>query len=202
MATLQPPDLLPPALPEEPVVPLSVPQYQAMIAAGILPADNRVELLEGWLVRKMGQNPPHAVCTGLLVDALPALLPAGFHLREQKPITLADSEPEPDLCVARGSRRDYLTRHPGANEAPLVIEVADASLQWDKRLKRRVYARAGIPVYWIVNLVDEVVEVYTQPAGTTQADYQQQQDFVAGASVPVTLDGATVGQIAVGAPLP
>src|SRR5262249_54786957 len=91
----------------------TVEQYQRMIDAGVFPSGDRVELLEGWLVKKMTQHPPHAVALDCTHAALRALLPEGWWLREQKPIRTPDSRPEPDLVVVRGPARDYRQGHPG-----------------------------------------------------------------------------------------
>ena len=92
------------------------------------------------------------VATGCLLDLLPRVLPAGWFLNVQDPITTPESLPEPDAAVIRGSRRDYRERRPMAADVGLIIEVADTSLAQDRGTKKRVYARVGIPVYWIVNL--------------------------------------------------
>jgi len=110
---------------------LSVAQYHEMIRAGILAEDDPVELLDGCLVQKIIKNPPHCLATGLVRDALEKALPEGWHVKSQDPITLAASEPEPDVTVVRGSRRDYADRHPGPADVALVVEVADTGLQRD-----------------------------------------------------------------------
>src|SRR4051812_36814523 len=130
---------------------LSVDQYHAMIRAGILTEDDPAELLEGVLVQKMPKNPAHVLAKLLLVEALRKILPAGWFVNDQDPVTTRDSEPEPDVAVSRGSPRDYPTRHPGPKDTPLVVEIADSSLRRDRGLKKRLYARARIPEYWIVN---------------------------------------------------
>ena len=91
------PPLAPPAPPPEPIWRLSVAQYHEMMNTGILDEDDPVELLEGWLIPKMPKNPPHMVTKGLASDALARLLPPGWHVNEQEPITTEDSEPDPDV---------------------------------------------------------------------------------------------------------
>jgi Uma2 family endonuclease len=95
--------------------------------AGILTSDDRVELLEGLLVTQMNKTPAHTLATALLREELAALLPAGWYVRSQDPITLAASEPEPDLAVVRGTPRDYRDRHPGPGDVAVVVEIADAA---------------------------------------------------------------------------
>jgi Uma2 family endonuclease len=176
----------------------SVDQYHAMIRAGILTEDDPVELLEGWLVTKMPKNPPHSVVTQLTREALARILPSGWYVDAQEPITTADSEPEPDVVVVRGDRRQYLNRHPGPQDVALVIEVADSTLQRDRSLKKRLYAAAGIPVYWIVNLLDGQIEVYTNPSGPgEQPDYHQQQNYGPADAVPMMIEGREVGRLTV-----
>jgi Uma2 family endonuclease len=180
----------------------SVEQFQRMTGLGILTPDDRAELLEGWIVQKMTQHPPHAVAIDLVHDALRPLLPQGWRVRDQKPILLADSLPEPDLTVVRGPLGRYLDQHPRPRDVAVVIEVADSSLDEDRVRKGRVYARARLPLYWIINLVDEQVEVYSRPkAGKTPA-YQDRRDYLADGSVPLVLDGQEVGQVPVARMIP
>jgi Uma2 family endonuclease len=190
-------------VPDVPIYRLTVEQYHAIARAGILDEDAPVELLEGWLVQKMTQNPPHVLAVGLLQDALVARVPGDWHVRAGNPVTTADSEPEPDLAVIRGSRRDYRDRHPGPRDAALVVEVADTSLRQDRGRKKRIYARAGIAVYWIVNLSTRQIEVYTGPARTAKrSDYRQRRDCGPDESVSITLDGLEVGSLHVADLLP
>ena len=161
-------------LPIMPIWRLSVEQYHRMIRFGILTDDDPVELLAGWLITKMPKNPPHRLSTQLTREAIARLLPPGWYADAQKPITTDDSEPEPDVVVVRGERRDYRDHHLRERDVTLVVEVADTTLQRDRTLKKRLDARAGIPTYWIVNLADNRLEVYTEPAGAAeQADYRQ-----------------------------
>jgi Uma2 family endonuclease len=182
---------------------LSVDQYHEMIRAGVLKHDDRVELLEGYLVLKMTKNSPHIVATELLQDALARLVPAGWYLSMQNPVTTSDSEPEPDAKVVRGQPRDYLNRRVGPKDTALVIEVADASLAEDRTTKKRIYARAAISTYWIVNLPERRVEVYGDPTGSSdRPDYRQHQDYRPGDQIPVVIDEREVGRISVDDLLP
>jgi Uma2 family endonuclease len=191
------------AIPTELIYRLSVEQYHAMADHGILGEDDPVELLEGWLVQKMTKHPPHSLCTRRTRRALERVLPTGWYVDSQEPITLADSEPEPDVLVIRGEIDDYPDRHPGPNEVPLVVEVAETSLRSDREMKQRVYARALIPVYWIANLIESKFEVYTDPTGPAeQPHYRQRQEFGPADEIPVVLDGVEVGRIPIGNMLP
>ena len=191
------------AIPNDLILRLRIEQYHAIIQAGILTDDDSVELLEGWLVFKMPKNPPHRATTHLLRTALENILPAGWYVDSQEPITLSNSEPEPDIVVVRGDTRQYLDRHPGAEDIALIIEVSDTTLQRDRTVKKRIYARAGISIYWIVNLVEEQVEVYSQPlVEVEQPDYSQRLDFARSAVIPIIIEGIEIGVIAVDALLP
>ena len=189
--------------PPVPVRRFTVAEYHRMIDADVFDGDERFELLEGWIVPKMMRNPPHDVTLVLVRDTLLSRLPDGWHVRDQSAITTDDSEPEPDLAVVRGAARDYIGRHPGPRDIAVVIEVADSTLAQDRGFKGRLYARAGIPIYWIINLVDARVEVYTDPTGPDAAPgYRGHQEYGLGGSVPMVIDGQEVGQVAVRELLP
>lgn len=176
----------------------TVDEYHQMIRAGILTDGEPIELLEGWMVKKMSHGTPHDNAMDAIEAILPTLVPSDWFVRCQRAITLSDSEPEPDYVIVRGPRGRYRDSHPTPAEIGLVIEFAASSLRIDRTGKARIYARAGIPVYWVVNVVDKVVEVYTQPSGPSNAPaYAQRQDYPVGTDVPVVLDGNTVGTIAV-----
>lgn len=178
-------------IPEFPVRRFTVEEYHRLIDDGFFADDERFELLEGWITPKMTRNPPHDVAIGLIQDQLQARLPAGWHLRVQMALTTIESEPEPDLLVVRGSRRDYLKRHPGPGDVALVIEVADSSLDRDRVLKARIYARAGIPHYWVVNLATSRVEVYSHPTGPLiqgEPSYQDRADVDATGELGLWID--------------
>ena len=102
------------------------------------------------------------------------------------------------VTIVRGETRQYLDRHPGPQDVALVVEVADSSLQRDRSLKKRLYAEARIPVYWIVNLLANQIEVYSEPSGPhEQPDYQQQQIYGLADTVPVVIEGSEVGRLLV-----
>lgn len=180
----------------------SVDQYERMIDAGVLTSGDRVELIEGVVVQKMTQHPPHAVAIDYARDALLPLLPDDWRLREQKPIKLSDSEPEPDLVIVRGPLRHYERRHPRPADIAVVIEVADTTLETDRRDKGRMYARARIPVYWIINLNDRCVEVYTEPRGGKSPVYRRRSDYDSDGQVALVIQDDEVGKISVSDLLP
>jgi Uma2 family endonuclease len=124
-------------------------------------------------------------------------------LTSQEPVTLADSEPEPDVMVVRGNRRQFIRRHPRPEEVALVLEGADATLKRDRGTKKRIYARGGIPVYWLIDLIDMRIEVYTHPTGpTSKPDYLTQQVYYPGDELAFVLAGEEVATIRVESLLP
>jgi Uma2 family endonuclease len=138
-------------------------EYERAGQLGLFRPDERLELIDGEIVEKMTpQNTPHSVGIRLCELALREPFRVGHDVRCQLPLGLGDdSEPEPDIAVVVGAPRDYLDAHPAT--AVLVIEVADTSLSIDRSVKSHLYARAGIPEYWILNLTDRTLEVHRQP---------------------------------------
>jgi Uma2 family endonuclease len=186
-----------PAVPPVPVRRFTVDEYHRMGQAGILGEDENVELLEGWIVPKMMRNPPHdAYVSWINNRVLGSRLPAGWCCRPQGALTIGPSEPEPDIAVVRGGELDYATRHPGPADSALVVEVADSSLERDRTFKAAIYARASVPVYWIINLVDRQVEVYTDPTGPDPGPaYRTRRIYRPGDLVPFVVDGRELGPI-------
>jgi Uma2 family endonuclease len=185
-----------PAMPPPPDLPLyrfSVEQYHQMIRAGVLREGERAELLEGWIVAKMTRNPPHDSTLTRLYPLLLRSLSDNWVVRVQCALTIRQSEPEPDVAVVRGPDSRYNTRHPGPQDTALVIEVADTSLDEDRGIKLRTYARSRIGLYWIVNLPAAQVEVYSDPRGGRTPSYRRRQDYGASGSVPLVLGGQDFG---------
>jgi hypothetical protein len=188
--------------PAFPVRPFSVAEYHRLAEAGVLAEDEPVELLEGWIVPMMMRNPSHDATIELVEAALRSRLPNGWRVRVQSAVTTADSEPEPDAAVVRGAIRDYLDHHPAPADVALVVEVAESSLERDRQ-KLRLYARAGVPICWIVNLVDSRVEVYSEPnAEKAVPAYRQQATYAAGDRVPLVVDAEPIATIPAGELLP
>ncbi len=178
----------------------TVDQYHRMGELGILEDDARVELLEGMIVKTSPIGPPHTYTTQIAHDLIAAGLPSGWTVRMQSPITFERSEPEPDLAVVRGRHADYKRRHPQPAEVGLLIETSDSSLALDRTEKGPIYAGAQIPCYWVINLLDRQVEVYSEPIPATDArpaHYAQQVMFGENDKAPLILDGRTVLLIAV-----
>jgi len=186
------------SVPTEPIFRLSVQQYHDMIQAGILTADDPVELLEGWLVPKMPKNPPHRVTTELAAEALRSVVPPGWYVTNQEPVTTSTSEPEPDISVVQGRPRDYTDRHPGPEHLAMVVEISDSSISRDRGIKRRAYARAGVPIYWIIDVTERRVEIHTHPTGPAeQPTYASVQHYSVDEMLPVLIGDREVGRIAV-----
>jgi len=178
---------------------ITVDEYEQLADVGVL-KDRRVELINGWLVRKMTTKPPHVIAVDAAREAIAGFLPPGWWLREEKPVRIPDfDEPEPDVSVVRGSRRDYRTRHPGPGDIEFLIEVSDTSLSWDRGEKLSAYARAGVPNYWILNLVDRQLEIYSDP---TPTGYQNREVLGPADRGRVVIDSAELGAIAVADLLP
>jgi Uma2 family endonuclease len=183
-----------------PVRRFTVDEYHRMIETGILSENDRVELLDGWILEMSPIGPPHATCVSLVCAALQERVPQGAVIRAQSPITLPNSEPEPDVVVADGSIRDYAEHHPSAVEIALVVEVADSTLDFDRRQKRIEYARAGIREYWIVNLIDRQLEVFRDPAPS--GDYTIREIIDADGTIKWLVSGAASIALAVADLLP
>ena len=137
-------------------------EYERLIEIGVFYPGEPIELLGGELMVSEPQGSAHYTAIGLVEDALRAALGPGWLVRSQGPIALTDdSEPEPDVAVTRGSRRDYVREHPAL--PALVVEVAESSLSLDRERKGSLYARAGVADYWILNLVERILEIYREP---------------------------------------
>jgi Uma2 family endonuclease len=140
------------------VSPLSVAEYHRL--GEFNGNGRRIELIRGIVIEKMSKSPLHSSIAKRLYDRIAALLPRGLVVRREDPITLADSEPEPDIAIVRGSEADFFQAHPAT--AKLVVEVAVSSPELD-RASVSLYAEAGVAEYWIVLGQERQVEVYRQP---------------------------------------
>lgn len=137
-------------------------EYERLVDLGAFGPEERLELIGGQLVVREPQGRPHATGIRLVARALRAVFGPDWNIEAHLPVALdEESEPEPDLAVVTGGPRDYIASHPTHPE--LVVEVALASLALDRGEKASLYARAGVADYWILNLVDNVLEVYREP---------------------------------------
>jgi Uma2 family endonuclease len=143
----------------------TVEEYFALIDQGVLSPDDRVELLEGVIVAMPPSNPPHASVVARVTRALSRTAGDRAAVRCQLPLVLGrHGVPDPDVAVVEPREDDYFTTHP--RTALLVVEVADSSLKQDRLTKGPLYAAAGIPEYWIVNVPDDCIEVHRHPDRT------------------------------------
>lgn len=137
-------------------------EYQRLGELGMFGPEDRLELIEGEIIQVTPQSSRHATTLLRASEALQRRLSPGSHLRMQLPLALSPySQPEPDLAVVEGDIDDYEDGHPSS--ALLVIEISEQTLAYDRETKARLYASAGIPEFWIVNLVNRHVEVYQNP---------------------------------------
>ena len=144
-------------------------EYDKLVELGAF-VDQPVELISGQLMVAEPKGSYHATTVDMVHDVLRDAVPDGWIVRNQNPVALDDdSEPEPDLAVVHGARADYRDEHP--TRVALIVEVADSSLAFDRQHKGSLYARGGIDDYWIVNLIDRVLEVYRGPAPDADAAY-------------------------------
>ena len=142
----------------------TVEQYHLLAEAGLI--SEKVELLDGIIVEKMFKSPLHSGMAQKLVRLVNQVIPEGWLVRQEQPITCRDSEPEPDVAVVRGTEEEFFYAHPGIAE--LVIEVAVSSSEIDVE-KAAIYAEANVPEYWIVLPEEKRVEIFTAPTGRTYA---------------------------------
>ena len=174
-------------------------EYERLIGMGVLHEDEPIEVIEGRLVVAEPQSDAHARAIELAAEALRAAFGRGWRIRVQLPLAATgDSGPEPDVAVVRGTPRD--TGHP--RSAALVLEAADWSLRLDRKAKARVYARAGIAEYWIVNLVDRVVEVHCGLTATGRRSGKYREVRVARSGERITPLAAPSASVAVDDLLP
>jgi Uma2 family endonuclease len=186
--------------PPPPLHRITVDEYERIIASGALEDPDGVELIDGYMVDKMGKSAEHGYATKKTLRALDTRLPPGWTWRAEQPVRIPEfDEPEPDVTVVSGSDEDYRHRIPGPDDVGLLIEVSLTTLVQDQGDKRSAYARARIPVYWIVNLADRRVEVYSRPG---KSGYRSHKAYTPGQQVPVTIGGQSLQPIAVDDILP
>jgi Uma2 family endonuclease len=168
-------------------------QYHALADLGAFEG-RRVELIEGEILEMPPIGSEHAAVNMPVADLLKVAFGQGYVIRTQVPIDLGDdsqpSEPEPDVAVAVGHWRDYTNHMPKAKDLRLIVELAQSSLRDDRRVKAPLYGSAGIPEYWLLNLVDRQLEVYRNP---TEIGYDSSTIYSAGESVePLHAPGQTI----------
>src|SRR5205809_5766886 len=171
-------------------------EYERLIDLGVFQPGEDIELIGGELMVAEPQGAPHYTAIRKTAKALEAAFGPGWEVRTEGPIGLDDdSEPEPDVVIVPGSPDDYSRAHP--SRPVLTVEVAESSLGIDRQRKGSLYARAGLPDYWILNLVDRVLEVYREPAPDSTAPfgwrYARREVFDASARVtPLAAPGSSI----------
>jgi Uma2 family endonuclease len=145
-------------------------EYDRLIECGFFKPGEPVELVGGQLIVAEPQGSRHYTAIRAAAEALRVAFGADWEVRTQAPVALdEESEPEPDVAVVPGSFHDYVSGHP--SRPVLIVEVSESSLAFDRAHKGSLYARAGLADYWIVNLVDRVLEVYREPVRDTAAAF-------------------------------
>jgi Uma2 family endonuclease len=143
----------------------NVDEYHQMATAGILTEDDPVELIEGEIVEMPPMGSRHAACIERLTTELVSRTTGRARVRVQLPVRLDEhSEPEPDVALVKPRTDSYVTAHPGPGDILLVIEAAETTVHYDRTVKARLYARAGIAEYWLVDLRGERIDVHRDPA--------------------------------------
>lgn len=168
----------------------TIAEYHHLIGLGFLTEDDRVELIRGELMQMAAKGTRHSVCNTKLFHELNRLVGDKAVVRGQEPIILpTDSEPEPDIAIAQGQPDDYLLSHPQPENIFLVIEVSDFTLNYDQNTKLSLYAEDGIRDYWIINLVANQLERYSQPYQDAQGKFGYRLRQIALRHESVTLPG-------------
>jgi Uma2 family endonuclease len=153
-------------------------EWRRLGEAGIFPPESHVQLIEGEILHMPPIGFNHAGHVSRLIHLFAPLLNGLAIISAQNPVQLGDlSEPEPDFALLRPENDFYTSRHPKAEDVLLLIEVSDSTLNFDRTRKMRLYAAYNIPEYWIINLIDNNLEVYRQPQ---DGDYLQTRQFKAG----------------------
>lgn len=152
----------------------TVHEYYQMAQAGILNEDDRVELIEGEIIEMAAIGSRHAACVDRLTQLFVVHVAGQAIVRIQNPIHLSErSEPQPDLALLRPRLDFYAAGHPGPQDVLLVVEVADTSIGFDREIKIPLYASAGIPEAWLVNLPEDRIDMYRRPTSTGYQEVQR-----------------------------
>jgi Uma2 family endonuclease len=162
-----------------PIAQFSLENYHKMIETGIL-VDRRVELIEGLILEMSPEGTEHTYFEENLTKKLEQLTQKRAYVRENKPITLSNSEPEPDIAVVELPRSQYLEHHPYADNILLLVEVSKSTLDYDTSVKKKIYAQENIPEYWVVDVKGRKLITYRFPSSN---DYQQTTEWLSGTTI-------------------
>lgn len=166
----------------------SIDEYHKLVDLGFFTENDRIELIRGEIIDMAPKGTPQSVCNSLVFGELYRLLYDRANVRGQEPIILSsNSEPEPDVVIAKKKPDNYLSAHPTVEDIILVIEISDSTLQYDRETKLSLYAEVGINNYWIFNLVDNRLESYSQPFADTQGkcDYRTKNIFLPNETIAI-----------------
>ncbi|MBE9167880.1 Uma2 family endonuclease [Pleurocapsales cyanobacterium LEGE 06147] len=166
----------------------SVEDYHRMIEAGIL-SDRRVELIEGEIIEMSPEGPLHVFVNDKTAEYLRQRLKGLAKIREAHPITLANSEPEPDIAIVRLPDTIYLTRHPYPEDIYWLIEIADSTVAEDLRTKKKIYARAEIAEYWVIDVQTKKITIFRQPQ---EDNYLTEQKIERGTITPLAFSHVAI----------
>jgi Uma2 family endonuclease len=179
---------------------LTVAEYDRILHSGAIPKEDKVELIEGLIVHKESPDRSYPLAAKQAMLALLRVIPPGWHVASEKPVVASKwSKPEPDLAVVKGQARDYLERDITASDVALVVKIARTHLEQDRGIMAQVYASSGIPAYWLLNLAEERIEAYSNPA---EGQYQVRTDYQFGQDVRLVVQGIDAGTIPVTDVLP
>jgi Uma2 family endonuclease len=168
----------------------TIAEYHRLTELGFFSEDDRVELIHGQIIQMAAKGTAHEASNRRLLRELSKLLGDRATLQNQSPITLpADGEPEPDFAIVRNRPDDYLSAHPTPSDVLLVIEIADSSLVYDQEVKLSLYAEAGIANYWLFNLPENCLEIYSLPYQKSQDNFGYRVKRVVLPNEMVTLPG-------------
>ena len=183
-----------------PLYRMTVEKYESLIASGFFGKRDDVHLINGYLVNRIAESPLHGAVLDLVRLAIEAILLAGWYIRSEKGLRIPSqiSVPRPDLVIARGAPRDYLARYPEPADTALIVEVSYTSVDQDRAMAD-IYAAGGVAVYWLVNVDDGRVEVYSDPGPD---GYRTHEVLAPGHVLHVVVDGVEIGEIAVADILP
>ena len=150
----------------------TIAEYHQLVDLGFFTENDRIELIRGEIIEMAPKRTPHSVCNSMLWKQLYELIRKQAEIRVQEPITLpSNSEPEPDVVIANKKSDNYLSEHPIVEDIILVIEISDSTLKYDQETKLSLYAEAGINNYWIINLVNNCLEVYNTPFANNKGEF-------------------------------